>query len=326
MNLIDRTKNQHFVSQVEQRLNAIDPTLDAKNQKIYSFTLKDRESLSIRLDSAKGKKICSVLSLHDLFSFEVLGKEAGRYNFEALFHRYESDIKENTDSLLSNLSSAGADIKNEITSLFLSKFLNFVRNPYSIKKVLNTFPQLANIHPTDPVHYANFRKVSLGRKPQQKYLCDKLNISEEDYIDWLGVIFLLLTPLDESNSNFLEQMVKGLFLDKDVFAMVIIYTYDEHACLLSDRGYSIPLPETDHMVWDFNLYSKGFIRYAFGDLEKLTPLSTPQELVFEYKSLPKSIDVHNIVNDLDTLRAYNQNVVHQCHSKVFSSSSACFGL
>ena len=322
LNLKDKTKNQHFVSQVEQRLNAI----DTNNQKIYSFTLKDREALSIKLDSAKGKKISSILSLHDLFSFEILGKEAERYNFEALFHRYESNIKTKTDSLLAKLPFAGADIKDEVISLFLSKFLNFVRNPYSIKKILNTFPQLSNVHPTDPVHYANFRKVLEGKKPQQKYVCGQLNISEQEYTDWLSVIFLLLTPLDKSDSNLFEKMVQDLFLDKNLFTMVLIYTYDDHSCLLSDRGYSIPLPDEDHIVWDFNLYSKGFIRYAFGNLDKLAPPNAPKELITKYKSQPKSIDVHNIVNDLNTLREYNINVVYQCHSKVFSSSSTCFGL
>ncbi|QFI37943.1 hypothetical protein FR932_08815 [Moritella marina ATCC 15381] len=326
MNLLDRTKNQHFVSQVEQRLNAIDPSLKNESQKIHSFTLKDRESLSIKLDSAKGKKISTILSLHDLFSFDVLGKEADRYNFEALFYRYESEIKVNTDSLLSKLPTKGADIKDEIIGLFLAKFLNFVRNPYSIKKVLNTFPQLTNVHPTDQIHYANFRKVIEGRKPQQKYLCEKLGISEEYYIDWLSVLFLLLTPLENGKSNLFEQLVRDLYLSPELFTMVIIHTYDNHSCLLSDRGYSIPLPDKEHMVWDFNLYSKGFIRYAFGDLNKLAPANAPEALVKKYKAMPKSTDVHNVVNDLDMLAKYNQNVVYQCHSKVFSSSKECFGL
>jgi len=322
LNLKDKTKNQHFVSQVEQRLNAI----ESNSQKIYSFTLKDREALSVKLDSVKGKKIFATLSIHDLFSFDILGKEAERYNFEALFHKYESDIKVHTDSLLAKLPYAGSDIRDEVISLFLSKFLNFVRNPYSIKKVLNTFPQLCNVHPTDPVHYANFRKVLDGRKPQQKYLCGQLNISEQEYVDWLSVIFLLLAPLEQSSTNFFEQMVRKMCLDTGLFTMVLIYTYDDHSCLLSDKGYSIPLPDKDHMVWDFNLYSKGFIRYAFGILDKLAPPNAPKELVEKYKSQPKSIDVHNIVNDLDTLRKYNQNVVYQCHSKVFSSTPVCFGL
>lgn len=86
MDLLDVTKNQHFVPQVEQRLNAINPKAKEENQKIYSFSLKDRESYAVILDSENGSKISNTLSLNDIFSFDVLGKEAARYNFEKLFH------------------------------------------------------------------------------------------------------------------------------------------------------------------------------------------------------------------------------------------------
>lgn len=326
MDLKDVTKNQHFVPQVEQRLNAINPLAKEENQKIYSFSLDDRESYAINLDSEKGFKISNTLSLNDIFSFDVLEKEAARYNFESLFHQYEASIKTNTESLISKLPTAGADIKSEILNIFLSKFLNFVRNPYSIKKVLNTFPQLRYVHPTDPVHYKNFERVLNGRKPQQAYLCKQLEVTEEEYADWLSVIFLLLTPLEKGQPNFLEQVVKGLYENPDLFIRILIYTYDDKTCLLSDRGYSIPLPENEHMAWDFNLYSHGFIRYFFGNLDLLAPATAPKELLERFKAGPKSIDVHNIVNDLNALEQYNKHVVYQCNKNVFNSSSECYGL
>lgn len=326
MDLQDVTKNQHFVPQVEQRLNAVNPLAKEENQRIYSFSLRDRESYAINLDSESGFKISNTLSLNDIFSFDVLEKEAARYNFERLFHQYELSVKSNTESLISKLPLAGADIKSEILNIFLSKFLNFVRNPYSIKKVLNTFPQLREVHPTDPVHYKNFERVLKGRKPQQAYLCEQLGVTTSEYTDWLSVIFLLLTRLEKGQPNFLEQVVKGLYENRNLFIMVLIYTYDDKACLLSDRGYSIPLPENEHMAWDFNLYSHGFIRYLFGNLDLLAPAAAPKELVERFKAQPKSIDVHNIVNDLNALEQYNKHVVYQCNKNVFSSSTECYGL
>lgn len=326
MDLQDVTKNQHFVPQVEQRLNAINPLASPRNQKILSFSLDDRESHSIRLDSPRGFKISQTLSLNDIFSFDILEKESERYNFEKLFHQYEASINTNTESLISKLPQAGADIKSEILNLFVSKFLNFIRNPYSVKKVLNTFPSLRNVHPTDPVHYRNFERVLNGRKPQQEYLCKQLGVTKEEYADWLTIIFLLLTPLKEDQPNFLEEVVKGIYENPDKFIMVIIYTYDHKTCLLSDRGYSIPLPEQEHMAWDFNLYSHGFIRYIFGDINSLAPANAPSSLIETFKSRPKSIDVHNIVNDLDSLEQYNKHVVYQCFNNVFNSSTDCYGL
>ena len=42
------TRNQHFVTQGEQRLNALNPRADPKNQRIYSFQVVDRETLHAR--------------------------------------------------------------------------------------------------------------------------------------------------------------------------------------------------------------------------------------------------------------------------------------
>lgn len=315
MNLQDVTINQHFVPQVEQRLNAINPSAKTENQKIYSFSLTDRESYSIRLDSEKGFKISNTLSLNDLFSFDVLGKEATRYNFEKLFSPYETNIKSNTKNLILKLSCQNADVKSEILNIFLSKFINFVRNPYSIKKVLNTFASLKNIYPTNPIHYKNFKRVLNGRKPHQSYLCEQLNISAEEYRDWLAIIFLSLTSFEENQPNFLEQMIKGYYENPEIAIGVMIYTYDDKTCLLSDRGYSSPFPENEHQAWDFNLYSHGFIRYAFIDLEAHTS-----------KRTPKSIKVYHENNNLSALEQYNKQVVNQCHQKVFNSSSECYGI
>lgn len=326
MNLQDATRNQHFVSQVEQRLNAVNPHAKKEDQKIYSFSLHDRESYSISLDSEKGFKISNNLSLNDVFGFEVLEKEAARHNFEKLFHQYEKNIKSNTDSLLSKIANPRADVKKEVLEIFLSKFLNFVRNPYSIKKVLNTFPQLKNMYPTNSIHYKNYKLVLNGRKPQQTHLCNQLGISGEEYATWLSVIFLLLTALEDDQPNFLEKVVKRLYESSEIFVMVIIYTYHDETCLLSDRGYSSPLTQEQHMVFDFNLYSHGFIRYVFGDINFLVPENTSKELLGKFKMLRRSISIHNIVNDLSALEIYNKHVVYQCHQKIFNSSKKCYGI
>lgn len=326
MNFKDPTKNQHFVPQIEQRLNASNPGAGDENKKIYAFALVDRENHKIKLKNSGGIKITKSLSLNDLFSFEVLENDPQRYNFEGLFQKYESSIKDNTLSLLEKLSTNGADIKPEILNIFTSKFINFVRNPYSIKKVLNSFPALTKVHPTDPFLYENFERILRGRKPHQKYLCEELGISEKEYAEWLSVIFLLLAPLDKEKPNLLEQIVKGIYESRDSFIMIMIYTYDEKTCLLSDRGYSIPLPEHDHMAFDFNLCSNAFIRYVFGNIDTIAPEIASKERTDLFKSMPKIINAHQFSNDLNALEQYNKHVVYQCFETVFNSSTECYGL
>jgi hypothetical protein len=112
----------------EQRLNALNPQADPKNQRIYSFEVIDRENYKLALESPIGRPIGSNLSLFDLFSFDVPGDSRLRLNFESLFHKYEGYIEAHTQSPLAKLNSGSNDIKAEIIDLFSAKLLNFVRN------------------------------------------------------------------------------------------------------------------------------------------------------------------------------------------------------
>jgi hypothetical protein len=126
MNFINETKNQHFISQIEQRLNASNPNAEFCNQKVYKLQILDREKHQVT--EGRLAKIGNALSLNDLFSFDVIDKK-DRSNFETLFGKYESDLEKHTTALLSKINVSGADLKDEIVNLFLSKFLNFIRNP-----------------------------------------------------------------------------------------------------------------------------------------------------------------------------------------------------
>ena len=77
------TRNQHFVTQGEQRLNALNPQADPSNLRIYSFEVVDRENYILALESPNGRPIGSNLSLFDLFSFDVPGDSRLRLNFES---------------------------------------------------------------------------------------------------------------------------------------------------------------------------------------------------------------------------------------------------
>ena len=151
MDLLENdTRNQHFLTRAEQKLNAMNPRADARKLRIYSFKVVDRENYTLALESQNGRLIGSNLSLFDLFSFDVPGGSRLRLNFESLFHKYEGYIETHTKNLLAKLNTRSGDVKAEIIDLFAAKLLNFVRNPFCIEKVLNTFPRLASYNPSDP--------------------------------------------------------------------------------------------------------------------------------------------------------------------------------
>ena len=318
------TRNQHFVSQVEQRLNALNPEADPKRQRIYSFEVVDRANYKLALEKSTGRPIESNLSLSDLFSFDVPGESRLRLNFESLFQKYEDYIKDHTKSLLAKLNAGAGDIKAEIINLFAAKMLNFARNPFSIVKVLNSFPSLASHDPTDPALLADYRRVASGRKPQQARLCAKLGISEAQYVQWLRVLFMLLTPLAEGHPNLFEDMIKRLLEDRKRYVAAFVFEYDSARCLLSDRGFSQPIVDGPHLAFSFNLCATAFVDYTFTDPATLGEGKVPPEVIARsianWERLPeKQIYVTFQRNNLDMLVRYNRLAIEQCYKRVYCS-------
>jgi hypothetical protein len=318
------TRNQHFVSQGEQRLNALNPEADSKKQRIYSFEVVDRENYTLKLENPIGRPIGKSLSLFDLFSFDVAGESRLRLNFESLFQKYEGYIEDHTKSLLGKLNAGAGDIKAEIIKLFAAKMLSFVRNPFSIVKVLNSFPGLASYDPTDPALLADYRRVVSGRKPQQAHLCAELGISEAQYVQWLRVLFMLLVPMAEGHPNFFEDMIKRLLKNRKKHVAAFVFEYDTARCLLSDRGFSQPIADGPHTAFSFNLCATAFMDFWFADPATLVQGEASPEFIARaianWERLPeKQISVTPRRNDLDMLARYNRRVIEQCYKRVYCS-------
>lgn len=316
------TRNQHFLTQGEQRLNALNPQADTRNLRIYSFKLVDRENYRLKLESPKGRPIGKNLSLFDLFSFDVLDNSSLRLNLESLFHRYEGYIETHTKALLAKLNTGDGDIKAEIIDLFAAKLLNFVRNPFCIQKVLNTFPGIASYSPTDPTLLASYQRILTGKKPQQEYLCRTLGVGETQYIEWLRLLFILLVPMANGHLNFFDDMIKRLLEDRKKYIASFVCEYDNANCLLSDRGFSQPIEDGAHMGFSFNLCSTAFVHYIISDPATLLrgkahPEFLAKALADRERLLPPQIDVTFRRNDLDMLARYNRRVVEQCYERVF---------
>lgn len=314
VDLQDPTKNQHFLSQIEQRLNAIDPTVASDKQRIYCFEVLRRSP--VQLSGPADVVIGNNLSMLDLFSFDVDKRQPLRHNFEALFNRYESNVNMQTEGLLDKVAAGDLNVLPEIRQLHATKLLNFVRNPFSVEKILNTFGELGNYMPLRPDVLRLFRKILTGRRPHQKYLCDKLGIDNAKYAQWLRMLFNLLTELEPGAPPLLEQIVSTLFDAQDFALAVLISTYSSPQCLLSDRGFSTNTEGSDMQSgFDFNLSSKAFIRYLSVSMQ--TYDSAAKALQVNSESYPKPIVIRHEHDDLDLLRDFNRLVVEQCHRNVY---------
>jgi hypothetical protein len=321
------TRNQHFLPRVEQKLNSRNPNASNDKLKIYSFRVTNRERYSIELEGPNGRSIGSNMSLFDLFSFDVPEGGSIRMNFEALFDKYETNIEVHTRSLLAKLPLGSADIKAEIIDLFAAKLLNFVRNPFCIPKVLNTFPKVGSYEPTNPILLDCYRRIINGRKPHQAHLCSQLGITNQIYVEWLRTLFILLIPAVEGHPNIFEGMIKSLIENPNTYVRGYVYDYDSKLCLLSDRGFCQPIPDGSHMALSFNLCSNAFIHYVFADIGTLCQDSFPQGAVeFAKSRLGNRLDVSYQKNDLSMLKLYNRRVIEQCHERVYCSSKDAIDL
>ena len=317
-------RNQHFVTRAEQRLNAMNPQAAPHNMRIYAFEIVDRENYTLALESQDGMQIGSNLSLFDLFSFDVPDSGRLRLNFESLFHKYEAQIEAHTKSLLAKLNVRSGDIKAEIIDLFAAKLLNFVRNPFSIAKVLNSFPGIATYDPIDPTLLTIYRRIVSGKKPHQAHLCAELGISDAQYVEWLRMLFMLLMPMADGRPNFFEEVIKGLLENRKMHVAAFVCEYDSARCLLSDRGFSQPIEDGPHMAFSFNLCATAFVDYIFADPATLVQGKASPEFIAQaiasWERLPeKQINVTFLRNNLDMLARYNRRVIEQCYKRVYCS-------
>ena len=335
MDLVNETQNQHFVSQAEQRLNAINPNAKQINQSIYAFRIVDRYSYKIGLMNNNGIKIRNNLSFQDVFSFDIVNR-VHRHNFEAIFQCYEENISLYTCRFINKLQQDDSNVKEEFVNIFTLKLLNTLRNPYSIERSLRIFPDiLKNSHPTDPHLYREYEHAVYGNRPHQERICQHFGITLDQYSEWLRCLFLLLNYVNDQNLTAFEDIVVSLFNDPNLHIGIRIFTYDQGTCLLPDIGFVDFGDDPGAMVMAFNLYSRAFVKYAFLNMDtflkrheaKVGPIPQRHREGFEqWQAQQKIVNLYPEHNDLDSLRAYNAGAVLQSHSHVYGSAKKYCGI
>jgi hypothetical protein len=205
--------------------------------------------------------------------------------------------------------------------LFAAKLLNFVRNPFCIQKVLNGFPGVGAYEPTDLELLAIYRRIVSGQKPHQAHLCREIDISQETYVEWLRLMFILLMQTGDDRPNLFEGMIKGLFEAPDTQAAAFVWIYDQEPCLLSDRSFCQPIPDGAHTAMSFNLCATAFVDYVFADPATLvegraSPAFVAHALAAWRQRPQTTINVTVTRNDRRMLARYNRRVVEQARERV----------
>lgn len=323
----NKTRNQHYISQVEQKLNCIDASISKEKRRIYQFEPLNRESQEYKLSNKNGVKIEKNLSFDDLYSLEVFG-DATRDNFEKFFCRLEGQIELLTEEIL---TSEQLD-KDVLLTLFNAKLMNVIRNPYCIKATINTYSLLLDYVPTDKFLIKYFNKIN--SMTPCVHLLSKFNITQEEYRKWLTIIFYMVVPIKLNNEkylNFATEIIKNIFDPEKMHLYIAIATHEREVCLLSDRAhvdFSEALPG-NNFGYEFNLTKNAFIHFIFAEnsLDNLSKLADiPENLthIMKKRGINKlqipSLKIDKFVNEDSLFRAYNSRVIYQCHTNFYTAN------
>lgn len=249
------TKNQHYVSQVEQRANASNKNASNAKQKIYKYT-KNEEG---QFDSGVSTKIENNLSDNDLYTLATEGKQ--RKNLENLMNKLESDYSE----AVSNIEKSCEAHKNsgtfspvnieDIKKIYSLKLLTKYRNPYQIKETLKFISFTKNLILDDDRHLEAL--IALHKaKNNIDFLSKKYKVTKDEYISWLNTLVGLLLPVNDK--SLFSGMVNDLFNAPEFGKNVFIYYYDTDSVLLPDCGI-LDLENSNELIYALNVTSKIFI-------------------------------------------------------------------
>lgn len=322
----NKTRNQHYISQVEQKLNCINSSIAKEKRRIYQFESLNRESQEYKLGNEDGVKIEKNLSFDDLYSLEIFD-DATRDNFEKYFWQLEHQIENLTKEIL---ATEQLD-KDVLLTLFNAKLMNVIRNPYCILSTLNTYSDLCNYTPTDQNLARYFEKINTLEVG--KSILSEFSISQAQFRQWLKIIFYMVVPIKLNNGNYLNlatEIIKNIFDPAKMHLYIALVTHENEICLLSDRAhvdFSEALPGNS-FGYEFNLTKNSFIRFTFAEnnLENLSKLANiPENLMTRIKErgLNKlemsSLKIDKFVNEDSQFRVYNSRVIYQCHTYFYAA-------
>lgn len=251
----NETKNQHYVSQVEQRMNAINKNASNKNMRIYKFTRNEQGQFGTGESSKIENNQCD----NDLYTLAI--KDNNRKNLENLMNRLESDYSNAVSKVETSCRShkddkgmLSVDI-DDIKKILAIKMLTRFRNPYLIKETLRLISFTNELILDDDRHFEAL--VALHKaKNNIDYLSNKYKVTKSEYISWLNTLVGLLLPVKD-DGLFLG-MIDEFFEAPEFGKIACIYYYDTDCVLLPDCG-TLEMECDNSITFGFNVTSKIFI-------------------------------------------------------------------
>lgn len=330
MNFENKTWNQHYIAQVEQKLNSINPDAKREKRRIYKFKVEDKNNSIVKNTHKSGVKIEKNLSYKDLYTFNIL-ENGIRENFENVFKRYEDSIEGYIKNIKEKCDDGCQDVTLEVSNILLYKLMNMIRNPYFIKETIVIFEGLLKVDISEDNDILRIMNFFLEGKDK---VYKEYDISENDYKKWLVIIYLAITKKDKE-SFLLEGVVKNMFNNKDLHKDMLIFLFDDYSCLLSDRGFNLISIGDGNFVLEFNLRRDMFMsfsfsspRYMFNLIKQGLGVSDEyiEEVLSAKKRLRQTTEATKGYNKIEALSEYNKRTIENCYEYVFGASTEYEGV
>ena len=328
--LKNNTRNQHYISQCEQKFNSINPENGRSQRKIYSFSIKNSESFDLILDDPFGTKIENNLSSKDLYTFKELDSE-NRYNFELFFKKYEDRLHNLTDSLIKKTREGiEAYISNELREIFALKLLNSFRIPYRIKATLEIIGLLSKHRPVDESSNNIYQKIEQNRNDYSKSIAEEFGVNEDEYVQWVKSLFILLCLDIKENKNILDLLIENVFTSKQIRVNIDYYAdkNSENYVVLPDTGYVKICANPTSLIYQFNLSATILLSYIIQEVNMTefaqSEFNMPREYIQKIISQITNIHYQTRINNLETLSEFNKLAISQSHSKVFCKGKTIY--
>ena len=324
------TRNQHFISQAEQRSNCIDESRPKDKQRIYKFEIADRENSIVRLTNTAGVKIKTNLSFDDLFSLDVKSSNL-RKNLEDFFQKFEMDLVSATGLLISEskVNSGGDVLKDAAERVYKAKFMGWIRNPYLISRTIDMFVGLVGMHPTDPLLLAHFSDIRAGTKPHLAGVCARFGVTSEQYFQWLEILFLALMTPPGTTKSILESTVEKIVESEGNMCHLIVATFDDipgYRVSVPDTGYLQGTDDPNHNMFLFNLSRSAFAVFNVVKLSKQTLVNIPPRMMEKIGSYNIKFSAQHLHNNMNLLERFNVLAAYQAHSHIFCADPNIFGV
>lgn len=346
VDLINSTRDQHFVSQAEQRLNSSTPNARLKNSKInrYEIAQKNPPKVCAKENVAVGRN----LSFQEIFTIRRIdGKN--RINFEKLFLRYEVDILERVAHLVDaiscarengKLSSTETDLRairdfdsekflDDVKFVYKFKIMSGLRNPYCIKDTLKDFNFILNYAFKDEEAINIYIALELKNDAERNEICSEFNVSKSEYDSWIRLLLLFLF-VQKDGTTLLDGFVNEFFSAKDYCTHVLVGVFDDKCALLTDTGIVKDLMST---ISYMNITKNCVISLAHEKLDSEALAEFCRVRNFSEDQRKEIVSRRSgkvfgrlFVNDLEFLSGYNKICVQGAFRHVFSGSSEIDGV